>query len=943
MGYHQTVPVPPPLPGPYNAGTFVLNRRQHQSFPSTSQFPLPALSSDASTSTTPSQETEDSDIQEIPEPPQLDTPRGNIPENERLPSPAALSKPLMPHQRIALTWLVRQEKGPHKGAILADDMGLGKTMQALALILERPPTNTNRKTTLICAPTGLLAQWENEIRDKIKPSHQLSVLKFHGRKKVGMTVAKLLEYDIVLATYGTLAWEYTRVHEKKTFKGVFLLQTHAVFHRIILDEAHNIKKPSGKASLGASHLRATYRLCMTGTPLMNRTLELYPLIRFLQIDKYEEQLNFKSLTEKAIRNLLKDLMLRRTEKSKVDGKPIFTLPKLTVVTEEAEFNDDQTKFYQALEQRTQLEMNMYIKQGNPTRIYMHALLLLLRLRQACDHPFLLNDLTIPTGVDMTPSDMIKLARKLQPGVVGRIERRHRLGFTCPNCKNRTTNPVIIYPCGHYVCSDCISAMAANKETYHKRDDDDDDDKGAIIGDCPGDECTTRMNSKHLICYQQFKEVHLYDNDEEDQYSSQDEREDRSDADKHGNLKGFVVEDDEMDEEKYEDDEEPDAPKLPTVKKEFKAESNADYRFGSNRRIKKESMTESDTDDPFKSDLIEEDNKIESDTDDPFKSDLIKEENKTESDTDDPFESDSAKQADGAIEETPTESGADSDDSLPSISQVLLQIGKKRKGGVYLSDSSDQSARDARRKRTKLGKTSRRNPLSDSDDESTGENDGPSVKNRLKPKPQGLRKADASAGAFQRKFFQTLRKDWEPSSKTDKAMEILEMIRREYPDEKTIVFSQFTSFLDLMEIPIQDARFKYCRYDGSMTAQARNEAVEKFMFDRNMKVMLISLKAGNAGLNLYAATRVIMLDPFWNPSVEDQAIARAHRLGQTKPVTAYRILVKNTVEDRILALQQQKREIVQAVLGAEAASTATGLSMNQIMNLFGSFTRTNNTQ
>ncbi|KAI0158118.1 hypothetical protein GGR57DRAFT_35773 [Xylariaceae sp. FL1272] len=909
MSYHQTVRV---TGSSSNTGSFVPDRRPPQSFPFTSRFAQPALPTNTSTSTTPSQGTEDSDVQEIPEPPQLDTPRGNIPENERLPSPVGLAKPLMPHQRIGLTWLVQQEKGPRKGAILADDMGLGKTIQALALILEHPSPNSSRKTTLICAPTGLLAQWENEIQDKLKPSHQLSVLKLHGRKKSSMTVAKLLEYDIVLTTYGTLGKEYTQVHEKKTFQGVLLLQTHAVFHRVILDEAHNIKRASGKASLGASHLRTTYRLCMTGTPLMNRTLELYPLIRFLQIPKYEEQADFKMLTESKLRNFLKDILLRRTEKTKVDGKPIFTLPKLTIVTEEAEFSEDQAKFYQALEQQTQIEMNMYMKQGHTNRTYIHALLLLLRLRQACDHPFLLKDLTIPQGVDMTPSDMIKLAHKLQPSVVHAIERQDRIGFTCPDCEKKTTSPVIVYPCGHHVCSDCISAMTANKETHQKHDDNDDEDKGAMIGGCPTDECTTQMDSKHLICYQQFKEVYLYDNDEEDQYSSQDEREDQSDADKYGNLKDFVVADDDIDEEEQSEDEE---------------------------EIKSEYRRREETDAP-KLHIAKTEHKAESDTDDPFKSDPIKEESKTESDTDDPFGSDSVKHADGVIEETPTESGADSDDSLPSISEIVLKVGEKRKEAVYLSDSSDQSVRETRRKRAKLGKTNRCNPLSDSDDEPAGENAGTRVKQRLEPTPHGVRKVDASAAAFQKKYFQTLRKDWESSSKTDKAMEILEMIRREYPDEKTIVFSQFTSFLDLMEIPIQDARFNYCRYDGSMTAQARNEAVKTFMFKPNMKVMLLSLKAGNAGLNLYAATRVIILDPFWNPSVEDQAIARAHRLGQTKPVTAYRILVKNTVEDRILQLQQEKRDIVQQVLGTEAAGTATGLSMTQLMNLFGSFSRSN---
>lgn len=99
-------------------------------------------------------------------------------------------------------------------------------------------------------------------------------------------------------------------------------------------------------------------------------------------------------------------------------------------------------------------------------------------------------------------------------------------------------------------------------------------------------------------------------------------------------------------------------------------------------------------------------------------------------------------------------------------------------------------------------------------------------------------------------------------------------------------------------------------------------------------MLISLKAGNAGLNLVAASRVVILDPFWNPFIEMQAVDRAHRIGQQNPVEVHRILVEGTVEDRIITLQEQKRNLVESALDETAAKSVGRLDVQQLAFLFG---------
>lgn len=111
---------------------------------------------------------------------------------------------------------------------------------------------------------------------------------------------------------------------------------------------------------------------------------------------------------------------------------------------------------------------------------------------------------------------------------------------------------------------------------------------------------------------------------------------------------------------------------------------------------------------------------------------------------------------------------------------------------------------------------------------------------------------------------------------------------------------------MVEKPLKDKGFTYLRYDGSMDVRHRAEAVNKFFDDPEVKVLLVSTKCGSLGLNLTIANRVIILDVWWNPALENQAIDRVHRIGQTKNVEVHRIFINDTVEDRILELQNKKQ-------------------------------------
>ncbi|KAL6785258.1 hypothetical protein ACKKBG_A03100 [Auxenochlorella protothecoides x Auxenochlorella symbiontica] len=158
-------------------------------------------------------------------------------------------------------------------------------------------------------------------------------------------------------------------------------------------------------------------------------------------------------------------------------------------------------------------------------------------------------------------------------------------------------------------------------------------------------------------------------------------------------------------------------------------------------------------------------------------------------------------------------------------------------------------------------------------------------------------------------------------------------------DKVIIFSQWTSMLNLLEGPLKISAFRFERLDGTMSVDARAAAIAKFSADPETEIMLISLKAASLGVNLTCANHVILLDPWWNPTVEEQAIDRAHRIGQTRTLHVIRYLVKDTIEFRMLELQNKKRALVAASFGEDASGEAAGLNMRltaaDIMQLFAS--------
>jgi SNF2 family DNA or RNA helicase len=167
----------------------------------------------------------------------------------------------------------------------------------------------------------------------------------------------------------------------------------------------------------------------------------------------------------------------------------------------------------------------------------------------------------------------------------------------------------------------------------------------------------------------------------------------------------------------------------------------------------------------------------------------------------------------------------------------------------------------------------------------------------------------------------------PGQKVEALLELVEDLRAN--GHRALVFSQFVDFLTIIRTRLDAAKVGYQYLDGSTPEARRADAVSRFQRGEG-DLFLISLKAGGTGLNLTAANYVVLLDPWWNPAVETQAADRAHRIGQRNPVTVYRLVTADTVEERVVALHAKKLALAESLLDDTAD---TRLSANDLLSLF----------
>ncbi|KAJ7150906.1 SNF2 family N-terminal domain-containing protein [Mycena crocata] len=285
------------------------------------------------------------------------------------------------------------------GGILADDMGLslGKTIQLLARVVDGPISKRDRelgwsKTTLVVCPLALISQWEAE-STKFTPG--LKVIPYHGpvRNKLDRLLA---DADIVLTTYGIVCSEHSN---SEAGKGSVLFTIE--WGRIVLDEAHTIKNRKTKTSEACCNLSAKFRWCLTATPMQNEVEDFYPLMKLLRIKPLNDwdQFNLQvakpikkgagaSLAMRRLQVVLKHVMFRRTKAQLV---AYLRLPERSVHFIACKFDPVEERFYTLLKADAKSLLRKILAQSDQGGVYMCILVLILRLRQACDHPCLILD------------------------------------------------------------------------------------------------------------------------------------------------------------------------------------------------------------------------------------------------------------------------------------------------------------------------------------------------------------------------------------------------------------------------------------------------------------------------------------------------------------------------------------------------------------------------
>ncbi|XP_021609407.1 DNA repair protein RAD5A isoform X2 [Manihot esculenta] len=412
-----------------------------------------------------------------------------------------------------------------RGGILADAMGLGKTIMTISLLLaqsERDGSSSNgslsqlsnedgeigdtsdlpnplKKATkfsgfdklmkqkkilvhggnLIICPMTLLGQWKAEIETHTQPG-SLSIYIHYGQSRT--KDAKLLaQNDVVITTYGVLASEFSAENAEEN-GGLYSIQ----WYRVILDEAHTIKSSRSQISIAAAALVAECRWCLTGTPIQNNLEDIYSLLRFLKVEPWESWAWWNKLVQKPfeegderglklVQSILKPIMLRRTKSSTdQEGRPILVLPPAEIQVVYCELTEAERDFYEALFKRSKVKFDQFVEQGRVLHNYASILELLLRLRQCCDHPFLV----MSRGDTQEYSDLNKLAKRFLKGgqdaqdtegrnvpsraYIQEVVEELRKGEQgeCPICLEAFEDAVLT-PCAHRLCRECLLASWKN--------------------------------------------------------------------------------------------------------------------------------------------------------------------------------------------------------------------------------------------------------------------------------------------------------------------------------------------------------------------------------------------------------------------------------------------------------------------------------------------------
>ncbi|XP_064939507.1 helicase-like transcription factor CHR28 isoform X2 [Musa acuminata AAA Group] len=407
-------------------------------------------------------------------------------------------------------------KKPQISGLMVDS-GSKKREYPVMAVPSRPAAGT-----LIVCPTSVLRQWAEELKTRVTSSANLSFLVYHGNNRT-KDPHELRKYDVVLTTYAIVSMEVPkqplvgeddekRKHDslirhmadkkrkgspsslKKCMKNGIETQSALLkssvrplarvwWFRVILDEAQSIKNHRTQVARACWGLRAKRRWCLSGTPIQNAVDDLYSYFRFLGYQPYADYGSFCSMIKntisrnpkngyKKLQAVLKTIMLRRTKGTMINGEPIITLPPKIVTLKKVDFSEGERAFYTNLEAESREQFKVYANEGTVKENYVNILLMLLRLRQACDHRLLVNG----CSSNSVKSSSIEMVKKLPEGKQNHLLSCLEAGLAICTICNDPPEDAVVTVCGHVFCNQCICEHLDGDDNI-----------------CPSADCKVRLN------------------------------------------------------------------------------------------------------------------------------------------------------------------------------------------------------------------------------------------------------------------------------------------------------------------------------------------------------------------------------------------------------------------------------------------------------------------
>ncbi|MCL7041230.1 hypothetical protein MKW94_019408 [Papaver nudicaule] len=382
-----------------------------------------------------------------------------------------------------------------------ENKNLRKCENAFVLRKGRPAAGT-----LVVCPTSVLRQWADELQTKVTEEANLSFLIYHGTNRT-RDPFELAKYDVVLTTYSIVSMEVPKqplVDKDDEEKGKRQAGDSSLvglssnrkrkyppssgknnmdvdvdarplarvgWFRVVLDEAQSIKNHRTQVARACWGLRAKRRWCLSGTPIQNAIDDLYSYFRFLRYDPYAGYKSFVSTIKvpiqrnsvhgyKKLQAVLKTIMLRRTKATVIDGEPIITLPPKTIELKKVDFSMEERDFYSQLEADSRAQFKVYAAAGTVKQNYVNILLMLLRLRQACDHPLLVKGYNSNSVWKSSLAVAKALPKEKQMDLLNSLEGSLAI---CSICKDPPEDAVVTI-CGHVFCNQCICEHLTGDDT-----------------------------------------------------------------------------------------------------------------------------------------------------------------------------------------------------------------------------------------------------------------------------------------------------------------------------------------------------------------------------------------------------------------------------------------------------------------------------------------------